>query len=305
MKRNITLLAACLLVLTALTGCGDAKATVSDKNSALITVGKTKVTKGDIYTQMLTADDASVVLTNATVAILDSEVETTDEQKASAQATVDKYKTQFGDNFTLYLSYMGYKDENELYDNLVNNERMTALQEKYIDENWDTLLTKYTPVKAKMIYLAASSYSTSNGAYDAATAALQEIKDGADFATVAAKYGSTSSLATEQLYTRESDSLDYNVLQFMTTATTPTLSTVIANEDVTGYYIVQLTNINASQFKSDFVSYLQDLSDFSDTVYNYYFTKHNFTIYDITVYNQIQTDYSNYLVQTTGPKSSN
>lgn len=304
MKHNFKIAVAALAALTLLAGCGDATATVSDKNSALITIGKTKVTKGDVYNQILSADSGATVISDATKTILDSEVEVTDAMKKEAQDKVDSYKAQFGDSFELYLSYLGYKDETELYNSVVDNARMTALTDKYIDDNWDSLVTKYTPVKAKVILLEAKNYASADAAYKAATAALQEIKDGADFAATATKYKSTDTLAKESLYTRETEDLDYNVLQFITTATGPTLSTVIANEDVSGYYIVQLTNINPMQFKDDFVSYLKGLSDTANTVYSYYFTKHGFVVYDITVYKQIQENYSNYLVQTTGPKSS-
>jgi len=304
MRKILKITLAVLLGLAMLTGCGDASATLSDKKSALITVGKTSVTKEQVYDHMVTADAAKTVILQATASVLDAEVETTDAMKTAAQAKVDSYKKQFGDNFTTYLQYLGYSTEQDLYDASLNDERASALIDKYITDNWDSLVTKYTPIMAKLMYFEASSYSSTEAAYQAAGKALDEVKAGADFATTAAKYKSSSTLAAEQLYTRETESLDYNVLQFMTTATTPTLSTVIANEAVDGYYIVQITSVNIEQYKSNFVSYLKGLTDMSNTVNAFYFTKHNFTIYDITTYNLVKSNYAAYLVQKTGPKTT-
>ena len=145
-----------------------------------------------------------------------------------------------------------------------------------------------------MIFIDSSEIGNDEGRKKAEEA-IAEIKAGSVFEDVAAKYTSDSALTAEKLYTRDNSSLDYNVLQFLATVQAPTLSDVIVNKNANGYYIVQVTVTNQEQLRIDTIDYLKSLSTFTDKAYGYFFTKHNFTVYDIDVYNSIKRNYPSYL----------
>ena len=65
MKKIYGILCACALSLT-LAGCKDATAGVSDSKKALITVGNTNITKGDVYNVLKGNSGASTALTMTT-----------------------------------------------------------------------------------------------------------------------------------------------------------------------------------------------------------------------------------------------
>ncbi len=305
MKKYIILTLAILSVFL-FTGCSDATADISDKNTTLFTIGNTKYTTGDLYDDMLDDDSGNAIVNMAMRLIAEAEIETTDEITEAAQELYDSYVETMEESFDSFLEgiqYYGYEDEEEFMEYCVSVSKAEALLDLYVDENWDDLMEEYQPIMARIMFFDASSLGT-DAARENAQAALDAVAAGESFATVAEEYSDDTDLAEETLYFRSSADLDDNVLEYLLTCTTTGLSDIITNEDSDGYYIVQVTNINYSQMKDDIVAELEDDDDFSDSVYRYYFQKHEFTIYDIDVYNDIVDNYSNYFVQTTGPNGS-
>ncbi len=182
-------------------------------------------------------------------------------------------------------------------DYCVSTIKAQKLIDKYIEDNFDKLVEEYRPMKAKMIYL--DGTEGIEAAAEKGNQALAELKAGKPFEEVAEQYSDRVSSATESLYLlANNSSLDYNVLMFMSAnSATPTLSDLIQANSGNAYYIVQITNTNIQQIKSDFVSSLKEMSSTSETVYYNYFKDHKFTIYDIDVYNTIKENYPSYIVQ--------
>ena len=299
MKKTFRAALLVMLAVLLLTGCSDATAEVSDSKQVLMKIGKTTITKGDMYDAMLNDDAGNAVVNRAMSLIANTELETTDDIRQRAQELYDSYKKQMETDdraFEDMLKDYGYESTEAFMDYCIATTKSEDLVTKYIDDNWDALVEQHHPLKAKMIYLAATE-ETANAVYDKAVQALEEIKNGKPFDQAAEEYNDTDSLAEEKLYTRSDDSLDYNVLQYLVTATTTGLSGVIPNAKVNGYYIVMVTNANALQLKDDFVDKLTNDSDFVEEAHHFYFQKHNFTIYDIDIYNTIKNNYSAYLVQ--------
>lgn len=295
MKKLAALLIVCSLFLLA--GCGDASAELSDKKTVLFSLGKTKVTKQDFYNEMLKADKGMSVVNLATSYIVDKEVTTTPAMEAEAQKQLDDYKEELGEKFEESVISAGYASVDEFYNFLLNNVKSDHLSEAYIDNNWDALVKEYSPKKARIMCFNTSDSVTLDDCRAKAQAAIEEVRGGASFATVAAKYGSDSSLANEKLYTSKDTALDVNVAQVISTATAPTVSDVTVNSSASSCYVVQITVTNDQQLKEDFVEYLKKQSSFSDNINKFYFEKYGFRVYDITTYNLLKENYSNYLVQ--------
>ena len=140
MKRIVTGLCAALLLFT-MVGCSDATTNVSDKNETLITIGNEKITKGDIYEGLLAQGNITPVTEALTKAIAAKAVETTDEIKDSAKASMDALKTNNKD-WDAYLKTNGYTNEDELLDELIVQVKESKILEvnipnddRYIIEN--------------------------------------------------------------------------------------------------------------------------------------------------------------------------
>ena len=300
MKKLVKLLLVSLLVL-GLAGCKDATANVSDKNTVMMTIGKNKITKGDLYQKMMADDAANTVINMALETIANKEIETTDAIKKAGQDKFDGYKkdlTEDGDDFLESLKAMGFDSEEEFLNYCITLAKEEALSDKYIEDNFDSLFDKYKPVQARIMFFDGTLADSSvEKAKANAESALAEVKGGASFSEVAKKYNSKDSLAAETLYTNDDDTLDSNVILYMFSTTTPGLSNVITNKDAKGFYIVQVTNMNKEQIRSNFTTHLKQEDDFADTVHGHFFEKYNFRVYDIDVYNTIKKNYPSYLVQ--------
>ncbi|MBR0137850.1 MAG: hypothetical protein IJM15_05520 [Erysipelotrichaceae bacterium] len=295
MKKIITLAVLCSLFL--LSGCGDASAEISDKKTVLFQVGKTKVTKEDFYKELLKNDGGASIITMATNYIVKQEVETTDEMTKKAQEKLEEYKKDLGDEFESSVIAAGYASVDDFFDFILTSVKADYLVDTYINDNWASLISEYSPKKARIMCFNVTESQTLEEAKEKAMSAIEEVRAGGSFATVAAKYGSDSSLANEKLYTSKDTALDVNVAQVITTAAAPTISDVTINSTATSCYVIQVTVTNEEQLKEAFSEYLKEQSTFSETVSKSYFEKYNFTVYDINAYNLLKENYSSYLIQ--------
>ncbi|MBR0230054.1 MAG: peptidylprolyl isomerase [Erysipelotrichaceae bacterium] len=297
MKKFVKIALLLVLSLSVLSGCKDATANISDASTALFTIGKTKVTKGYLYAKMTTDDAANTIISKILGMIATDEVETTDEIRKSAEDLYTNYKEQIEKNkqdFEETIKSYGYASLDEFMDFCVESAKTTALVDKYIDENWEDILKEYAPVKARIISISAAS--DLDAAKKKAAEVFDKINAGEDFATIAEEYSETKEYAKETLYTNKS-SIDQSIKDFFKTVNAPKISETITSQNEKTLYIVQVTNINAEQLKSDFVDYLKNNTDFSNTVYSYFCKKHNVKFYDIDVYNLIKNNYPAFLVQ--------
>lgn len=296
MKKNLAAVLAilCLLVLS---GCGDASANVSNKNDVIFQIGKTKVTKGDLYHDMLNSDQGLSIINLAKDYIIEKEVETTEEMKQAAQKIIDDYKEQLGEDFEESLHKAGYENEEEFFNLCLADVKSDYLIDAYIAEKWDELVAQYAPKKIKVMDFKSDDDTPVDKCYENATAAINAIKKGESFEEVAERFGCDEALVEEQLCVTNDKNFDVNLIQALATVTSPTLSDVIVSSDAKGYYIAQVTSTNIEQMKDEFIEYIKKVDGIEDAMNSYYFKKHNFTIYDIDVFNLIKTNYKNYLVQ--------
>ena len=297
--KKITLALIAIMMVCLLAGCGDAHGKLTNGNQPLFTIGKTKVTKNDFYKVMRDYDGGDYLIKQTAKYIVNAEIETTDEITAQAKKQFDETIAGYADLATA-LKTLGYDSEEELMEDVVDSVKSDLLIDKYIEDNWDELTKKYAPLKIRVLSFTSAESETADFKEKAA-AALADLKAGEKFDDVAKKYMDEKSdaykLAAETLYTTSSSSYDTVVKDYLKTVVTPGLSEVLSDSTGTKAFIVQVTNNNLTQLKAEFTEYLKGLSTISQDMYTYYFKKHNFTIYDIDLYNIIDTNYASYLVQ--------
>ena len=293
--KKLTLIISILAIALTLSACGNKTANVSH-NDVLIQFGKNKITTSDLYYQMLEADKGATVINQTAKYILDQEIETTDEILAEAEKQLADIKVEMeGDLSSLMKSY-GFETEEELLQQVIYSVKSDKLIDKYISTNLDSIYEQYKPFKAQMIYIEINSTDDPDGeaAKQEAQLVVDLLKSGASFEEVSKEHSDKTSYGTETLYTTES-TLDYNVLAYAQSVSSPALSDIILNNNKTGYYVVQVTVTNKEQLKEDFISSLKNNSDFTSLVENSYFRDHNFQLYDILTYTYIDNNYSEYL----------
>ena len=293
--KKLTLIISILAIALTLSACGNKTANVSH-NDVLIQFGKNKITTSDLYYQMLEADKGATVINQVAKYILDQEIETTDEILAEAEKQLADIKVEMeGDLSSLMKSY-GFETEEELLQQVIYSVKSDKLIDKYISTNLDSIYEQYKPFKAQMIYIEINSTDDPDGeaAKQEAQLVVDLLKSGASFEEVSKEHSDKTSYGTETLYTTES-TLDYNVLAYAQSVSSPALSDIILNNNKTGYYVVQVTVTNKEQLKEDFISSLKNNSDFTSLVENSYFRDHNFQLYDILTYTYINNNYSEYL----------
>lgn len=280
-------------MLFTLTGCKDATANISDPSDALLTIGSTKVTKGDIYNQMKTVGGSAAVLQAAQEKLYAiEEITITDAMKKSADESVAKLKESYGeDGFKQMLEAYGFKDETEYkeksaYPSLQQKE----LVKKYINDNKEDTISTYHPVKAKVMEAKDQ---------DSATKALQAIKDGKTFEETLTTYGATTTYdGKEAIYHTESG-LPTAVFTKIANATANGLvDGVIEDTTNSKYYVVYVTEKDSTKFEADAIDAIASSSTtLMTTAMQYYLEKNEFHIYDIDVYNGIKASNPTYIVQ--------
>lgn len=282
MKKLLVILGLSLLLV----GCGNKTTNVSNSKEVLIKVGDRTVTIGEVYSQMMSTDSTAIIKQMATRVILNKEVPVTDEMKVEADEVLKQFTDSVTDNIELYLEYYGYKDTTDYYDNgILPSLQQEALVNTYLTENFDALVAGYRPKKIRLIEITDATL---------AAAALAEIKAGEDFSVVADKY-STSTYPGDEELVNNTSSLPDVVINFVDYLTTPTLSDVLT--DGTTNYIVQITNADTNKLKQEIIDTFAVDTTFSDKALETYFVKHNFTIYDKSIYDVFVQTYPNYLAE--------
>lgn len=282
MKKIFTLLVLALF----LSGCGNKVTSISNPNDALIKIGSSSVTTGQVYTALLAQDPAAAVKLMATQIILNKEVEITEEMTATAQAQLEEFKTSVGESLDMYLGYYGYKDIDDYYTNgILPTLQQDVLVNAYLSTNYEAVVAANQPKKVRIMEVTDATL---------AEAALAEIKAGADFKTVAAEYSTASYPGDEEIVYNASELADV-VLTWMNLQTTPTLSMVIPDTTNSTNYIMQITEADANKFKEEAIAYFALDTLFMEDALKEAFVRNGFKIYDRTVYDSFIISYADYI----------
>jgi len=284
MKKLLSLLILALF----LSGCGNKVTSISNPNDALIKIGSTSVTTGQVYTSLLAQDPAAAVKLMATQIILNKEVEMTAEMTTKAQTQLEEFKASVGESLDMYLSYYGYKTIDDYYTNgILPTLQQEVLVNTYLTTNFDAVAASNQPKKVRIIEVT-----------DAALAetALAEIKAGTDFGTVAATYSTTSYPGDEEIVYAASELAEV-VLTWMSQQSAPTLSMVIPDTTNSTNYIVQITEADANKFKEEIIAFFALDTVFMEEALKEAFVRNGFKIYDRTVYDSFIITYADYIAK--------
>ena len=290
MKKMISLIAL-LLSVTLLSGCSDAVAKLKDSNEVLFTVGNTNITKGQLYSQMTSSYGSTTAIGGSSTYIAQQEIPITDEMRESAQESMESYKAYYGDVFTKHLEQIGMTEEEYIEKNIVAALQASELPKKYIEENFDAVMSIYNPIKATIL-----NFTTQ----DEANTALEALNNGDDPEAVAEANNSTST-GLPEIVTINSTNIDSVIRTVLNSASPDDGWFKAAGSDGATYSVIRIEENNINDFKDEAIDALVDITTLQDESTTYWYKKYDFHVYDKTIYDALAQDYPSYLVQDSSP----
>ncbi len=288
MNKKSLVLCTALLLSTGAAGCSDAQAKIKDSSTVLFSVGNKSITKGDLYSLMNATAGATTAINDANKMICDQEIEITDEMKESAEKTLTSYKSMYGDTFASYLEQSNMTEDDYLNDYLIPSLQAEKLTEKYITDNWNSVVSFYKPVKATVL-----EFTTT----DDAKAALSELNDGSASPAEAASNHNSSSNGQASIYTIESQDVDSLVRAALNSNTPDDGWKEIPASNGSAFYLIRIEDNTPDNFKDEVMQAFESIDQISNDATTYFFKKYNFVIYDKIVYDAVEANYPNNLVQ--------
>lgn len=165
--------------------------------------GKT-ITANDLYEALKAQNGKNVAINLIDDYILEKEYKTTDEMKKSAEATMENYKSTYGDSYQSFLEYNGIANDKELKNILIKNTKLTSVVDDYIKDKLTEKEMKkyyeesiYGDISAKHILISFDHKSDASEeeikvaeekAKEEAEGLIERIKNGEDFSALAKEY---------------------------------------------------------------------------------------------------------------------
>jgi foldase protein PrsA len=288
MKKLIAICAAALVIVP-LAGCDDASAKLDSANEPVVTIGGKRITKGQLYSSLMTSVGESTAINHSWQVIEDQEIETTDEMLSNAQSTLSGYKMMYGeDTFNQYLESTGMSEDDYINNVILVSTKKQELYKKYIEENFDTVVTAYNPIKATILTFTSS---------DDANAAVSGLKDGSTtVADVISQY-SLSDSGESQLITIDTTSIDTIALSYLRSASVDDGWQVVPGSSEDTWYVLRLDSNTPADYRDEFIDWAYQQTSVQNDATTYWFKKYNFHVYDIDLYNAVASADPNALVQ--------
>ena len=180
-----------------------------DGDDIVIKLDGMTITADELYDALKEQGGQTIAINMVDEYILDKEYETTDEMKESAEATIDNYKSTYGDNYQSFLEYNGIANDSELKELLIRNSKLTNATDDYIEDNLtdDEMQDYYDDeivgdIEAKHILISykeddslsdEENEAKENEAKAKAEEVIEKLKNGEDFDKLAKEYSDDES----------------------------------------------------------------------------------------------------------------
>ncbi len=203
---GVILIAILLIVLI----CAATKNTKTKNGDDIVVQvdGKT-ITANDLYDALKEQNGYNVAINMIDDYILNKEYKTTDDMKKSAEATIETYKSTYGDSYESFLEYNGISNDDELKELLIKNNKLTLVTEDYIKDNITEKEMKdyyenniYGDISAKHILISfdydddatdEEKEKAEENAKKQAEEIIEKLKNGEDFSELAKEYSTDES----------------------------------------------------------------------------------------------------------------
>lgn len=283
MKKKIFPLA---LVATLIVGCSSSSTNtfsseVSDGDKALVSVDDVEIKKNDIYHYLLEQYGSSEVLSLALSYIAEEELTDSDAiQKRIDEAVANYSNSSSGGTLADAAKQYGLDSEQEYIDKVISvGIKQTMLKEKYIDENFDSLVNEY-----KVKYLKTITLDTES----AALSIIDQVKDGSDFDTLM----NENSGSDAGLVTTESSNVDSNIIDKLDKFSKDGIYSKVIKTSESKYAVVFVYNTDKKDLKEEITKDLSSIDDISKAMEQHYLDAYNFVVNESILDKEIESAYS-------------
>lgn len=180
-----------------------------DGDDIVVKLDGMTITADDLYDELKNQGGQTIAINMVDDYILNKEYETTDEMEESAEATIDNYKSTYGDNYESFLEYNGIANDSELKELLIRNSKLSSATDDYIKDNLKEKEMKdyydneiVGDIEAKHILISykeddslsdEENEAKDNEAKAKAEEVIEKLKNGEDFDTLAKEYSEDES----------------------------------------------------------------------------------------------------------------
>lgn len=285
MKKIMTF-ALCVLLLA---GCSNSSyaSKVTDNSKTIISGSNVTITKQDFYEYLLDNHGANQVLNLVLSNIADKEITDTKAIDALLKERVDLYDQYSDGGIEEYVKNMGYTSVDE-YKNIVllPDVKQELLREKYITDNYDTLMTDYNVCSIKKIVLEKESSALSLIEKATDEKAFDELMD-----TYSSEKAEDLGIVTKN--TTMDDNLLAKLADFAKVEEDGVFKEAVQLTDDT-YAVIFIYNTDTKANKDAYLESLTADSDIITKAEGYYLNKYNFTVNEEKTKEEIQKLSSEY-----------
>lgn len=288
MKR----IALALIALLLLVGCSSKE--FSSKNYAQVSGGDEVIftypdgknyTKQDLFNNLKNFDYSSTILSEICKKIGTAEGLDMEQFANDAEEYINNFKENGAEYIITY-----YGGEKVMTDTFIATKIMEVFNERYVEENFDSLLAEDKPVKAQL---------ASFDILEDAEKFIEMVNDGSSFEMAAAELGYGKE-ASPTVYV-DSDELTLEVKDYLLNNSdnglSPVLTTVKTTSDASGnsvetpvYYVLNIISRDINEFKEEYVTKASANIE-SDTILDYMFKKFDIRFYDQRTYEMMSKIY--------------
>ena len=205
---------------------------------------------------------------------------------------MQSFKDTVGEeNWSTFLSNMGYENEQQyLEERALLSVRASQLTSKYITDNYDEIKENYQIRKLRIFQTTDSSI---------AAEVQEKVKNGElTIEEAVNQYDSVTTTydGSEQILTNASG-LGSDIWENIMAVTEDNtlLDLYQYSSDLSNFYVIEVVSVDVPLEEAQ--STIEGLSTIADDAFAYYLDKYNFTVYDIDLYNGIQSQKASYIVQ--------
>ena len=237
---------------------------VKDGDSEVVKTGDVTITKDDLYEYFLDNDGLNMTLNSAINYVADQEI--TDEDAINSK--VEELKQQYlqyasTSDLETYAKDAGYESEDDFVEQILEpNAKIQLLQEKFVEDNFKSLVKEY-----KVKYL---KYFT----VDTESQALKIIKD----------------CTSEESFTNYFNEIIKKLDKF----TKDGIYAKAIKTSESKYAIVWVYNTDKSNLKDEIKESLTSISNFSTKCETSYLRKYNFDVYEPSIKKKIKKSSKDY-----------
>jgi|GEM_PF-1356513 len=299
MKKLIAL----LIVASFITACSSSSSTsystkVDDANTVVVEGKNLSITNQEIYEYLMASYGADYILDEALKIVAKTVIVDQEAIDTAVQEIIDSYINVLGDEaaFNKYVvETLGYTDvDTYINDVMIPSARQNLLSEKYVNENYQTLVENYSFRKLKVI-----TFDTESTAYEVNSAITNgEITFDEAFAQYNTKTSQTEAsigLVSTLSSTSSVDSAIINLLPQLSYIGHYSVPVTLSDNASWALIFVQETDFEA--FKEEATTTMISSSAVRTVVEVHYLKEYNFDVYESIIKKQIQSLSGGYLAE--------